>query len=119
MRNFVKLAWTWCWIALSPSKPKKTVTWITDRGFDDVAVWRTIWEQDEHVVCRVYHVERTVALERSAGQWVQGNLAGAQQQVKALAHVQTRMEVQRGKQQRPKRQPVEVEYAAPFRGVFT
>jgi hypothetical protein len=76
--------------ALAPSKPSKTVTWITDRGFDDVAVWRTMWEQDEHVVCRVYHFERTVALERSPGQWMQGNLAGAQEQVKGLARVQTR-----------------------------
>jgi hypothetical protein len=98
--------------ALTPYKTNKTITWITDRGFDDVAVWRTMWEQDEHVVCRVYHFERTVALERSPGHWVQANLAQAQQQVKPLARVQTRMEVQRGKQQRPKRQPVEVEIAA-------
>jgi hypothetical protein len=98
--------------ALAPYKTSKTVTWITDRGFDDVAVWRTIWEQDEHVVCRISHFERTVALERSPGQWVQGNVAQAQEQVKRLARVQTRMEVQRGKQHRPKRQPVEVEIAA-------
>ncbi len=98
--------------ALTPYKTNKTVTWITDRGFDDVAVWRTMWEQDEHVVCRVYHFERTVALERSPGQWVGGNLAQAQELVKPLARVQSRMEVQRGKQQRPKRQPVEVDIAA-------
>ena len=30
--------------AIRPLKAHKTVTWITDRGFDDVAVWRTIWE---------------------------------------------------------------------------
>src|ERR1700737_4656957 len=71
--------------ALSPYKTNKTVTWITDRGFDDVAVWRTMWEQDEHVVCRVYHFERTVALEKSAGHWVQANLAQAQERVKPLA----------------------------------
>jgi hypothetical protein len=98
--------------ALTPYKTNKTITWITDRGFDDVAVWRTMWEQDEHVVCRVYHFERTVALESSPGHWVQGNLAQAQERVKRLARVQTSMEVQRGKQQRPKRQPVEVEIAA-------
>src|SRR5258708_21172194 len=98
--------------ALDPYKTNKTVTWITDRGFDDVAVWRTMWEHNEHVVCRIYHFERTVALERSPGQWIQGNLAKAQEQVKRLARVETRVEVQRGKQQRPKRQPVEVEIAA-------
>jgi hypothetical protein len=39
--------------ALTPLKASKTITWITDRGFDDVAVWRTIWEQKEHMVCRI------------------------------------------------------------------
>ena len=98
--------------ALREHKTNKTITWITDRGFDDVAVWRTMWEQDEHVVCRVYHFERTVALEIAPGQWVQANLAQAQERVKPLAQVQTSMEVVRGKQQRAKRQPVEVEIAA-------
>ena len=98
--------------ALAPYKTSKTVTCITDRGFDDVAVWRTIWEQDEHVVCRVSHFERTVAPQNSAGHRIQGTLAHAPQQVKGLTRVQTRMEVQRGKQQRPKREPVEVEIAA-------
>jgi hypothetical protein len=84
---------------------------MTDRGFDDGAVWRTMGEQNEHMVCRISHFERRVSLERSPGQWVQGNLAQAQEQVERLARVETRMEVQRGKQQRPKRQPVEVEIA--------
>jgi hypothetical protein len=44
--------------ALTPLKASKTITWITDRGFDDVAVWRTIWEQKEKMVCRIYHTER-------------------------------------------------------------
>jgi len=34
--------------ALSPLKERKAVTWILDRGFDDIAVWRTIWEQKVH-----------------------------------------------------------------------
>jgi hypothetical protein len=83
---------------------EKVVTWITDLGFDDVAVWRTIWEQHEHVVCRIYHTERTVALQDKHGNWIQGNLAQAQQQVRKLARVEMTMEVQRGKQRHPKRQ---------------
>jgi hypothetical protein len=31
--------------ALAPLKEHKTVIWLLDSGFDDVAVWRTIWEQ--------------------------------------------------------------------------
>jgi hypothetical protein len=98
--------------ALTPLKASKVVTWITDRGFDDVAVWRTIWEQQEHVVCRIYHSERTVAIEDGQGHWVQGNIAQAQQQVRKLARVETTLEVQKGKQPHPKRQPVEVEISA-------
>jgi hypothetical protein len=98
--------------ALAPFKEQKTITWITDRGFDDVAAWRTIWENNEHLVCRIYHTERLVEIPGPDGQWVQGNLVQAQQQVRKIARVETVMEVQRGKQPRPKRQPVEVEIAA-------
>jgi len=98
--------------ALTPLKASKTVTWITDRGFDDVAVWRTIWQQQEHVVCRIYHTERSVAFEDRQGHWMQGNLAQAQQQMRTLARVETTLEVQRGKQRHPKRQPVKVDIAA-------
>jgi hypothetical protein len=98
--------------ALTPLKASKTITWITDRGFDDVAVWRTIWEQKEHMVCRIYHTERTVRWQDQQGQWNQGPLAQAQQQMRKLARVETTLEVQRGKQRHPKRQPVEVDIAA-------
>jgi hypothetical protein len=98
--------------ALTPLKASKTITWITDRGFDDVAVWRTIWEQQEHLVCRISHTERAVALQDKHGNWIQGNLAQAQEQVRKLARVETTLEVQRGKQRHPKRQPVEVDIAA-------
>ena len=36
--------------ALETLKQRVMVTWIMDSGFDDVAVWRTIWEQEEHLV---------------------------------------------------------------------
>src|SRR6202035_2752727 len=98
--------------ALTPLKASKAITWITDRGFDDVAVWRTIWEQHEHLVCRIYHSERTVTLPDQHGKWSQGTVAQAQQQMRTLARVETTLEVQRGKQRHPKRQPVEVDIAA-------
>ena len=47
---------------IAPLKLSRLVTWILDSGFDDVAVWRTIWEQDEHLVVRVAHPERLVDL---------------------------------------------------------
>ena len=54
--------------ALTPLKAHKTVTWLLDSGFDDIAVWRTIWEQHEHVVSRIYHTDRTVAFQDRQGQ---------------------------------------------------
>src|SRR6266568_4739667 len=75
--------------ALRPLKAHKTVTWITDRGFDDVAVWRTIWDQHEHLVCRIYHTERAVALQDKHGNWIQGNLAQAEVQVLDWRALQT------------------------------
>jgi Transposase DDE domain len=98
--------------SLLPLKASKTITWITDRGFDDVAVWRTMWEQHEHVVSRIYHKERTVMWQDQQGNWMQGTVGQAQQQVRPLARVETTLEVQRGQQRHPKRQPVEVDIAA-------
>lgn len=87
-------------------------TWIMDSGFDDVAVWRTIWEQDEHVVCRVKHPERLVAFQARSGQWRDGDIAAAQQHLRAIGRAETLMVVQRGRQPRPKEQRVMVEIAA-------
>src|SRR5260221_8483816 len=53
--------------ALSRLKEHKKVTWLLDSGFDDVAVWRTIWEQQEHLVVGMYYTDRTVAFRPAGG----------------------------------------------------
>jgi hypothetical protein len=98
--------------ALAPLKEHKTVSWLMDNGFDDVAVWRTIWQQHEHVVSRIYHTERAVAFQDRQGQWQQGNIEQARAHLRPLARAETTMEVKRGKQVRAKKQPVQVELAA-------
>jgi hypothetical protein len=98
--------------ALSQLKEHKTVTWLLDSGFDDVAVWRTIWEQQEHLVVRLSHTDRTVAFQDQQGAWHQGDIAQATAHLRPLARVETTLEVKRGKQVRPKKQPVPVELAA-------
>jgi len=98
--------------ALAPLKEHKTVTWLLDSGFDDVAVWRTIWEQQEHVVSRIYHTERKVAFQDRQGQWQEGDIAQARTHLRPLAQAETTMEVKRGKQVRPKKQPVKVQLSA-------
>ncbi len=98
--------------AVGPLRKRMHITWILDRGFDDIAVWRTIWENKDHVVCRVYHTERLVAFQDHARQWQKGDIAQAKLHLRPLAHAETSLEVQRGKQARPKKPPVVVELAA-------
>jgi len=85
---------------------------LLDSGFDDVAVWRTIWEANEHLLCRVYHQERLVSFQDQQGQWQQGKVEQARGQMRPLARVQTTLVAKRGKQPHAKKQPVEVEVAA-------
>src|SRR5215210_5092405 len=94
--------------AITPLKARMTVTWIVDSGFDDVAVWRTIWEQQDHVVCRVKHAERLVAFHAHDGQWRDGDIAAAQHHLRHVGDAETIMVVQRGRQPRPKEQRVPV-----------
>ncbi len=88
------------------------ITWILDQGFDDIAVWRTIWQNQDHVVCRVYHTDRLVESQDQAGAWHQGDMAQACAHLRPLARAETSLEVQRGKQARPKKQPVVVDLSA-------
>ena len=92
--------------AVRPLKERMAVSWIVDRGFDDVAVWRTIWEQQEHLVCRISHTERLVAYQAVTGEWREGDVAAAQQHLRPMARARTRMVVRRGPQKKEKRQKV-------------
>ena len=102
--------------AIAPLKEQMPVTWIVDREFDDVAVWRTIWEQQEHVVCRVKHTERLIHYQDRQGTWQAGDIAAARRQLRYLGKAETMMVVQRGRQPRPKAQrgPVEL-WGCPLR----
>jgi hypothetical protein len=98
--------------AMQELRHRMSVTWIVDSGFDDVAVWRTIWEQDEHLVCRVKHKDRLVEYQNQEGEWVKGDIQEARQQLKLLATARTEMVVRRGRQKKAKRQPVTAEIRA-------
>jgi hypothetical protein len=98
--------------ALRKRKQHPSVTWITDTGFDDVAVWRTIWEQEQHVVCRLKHKERLVKHQDERGKWVKGDIQRARKRLRPLATARTEMVVRRGRQRKAKRQPVEVKIRA-------
>jgi len=105
--------------AIAPLKQQMPVTWLLDSGFDDVAVWRTIWEQHEHLVCRIAHPERLVEWEDRQALWQTGSLSTARAGMRVVARVQTLLEVQKRGQPRPKRQNVTVEIlACPIRVTY-
>jgi len=98
--------------AIEALRKRMHIAWILAGGFDDSAGWRTIWENHDHVVCRVYHSGRLVQFQGRAGEWQQGTIAQACTHLRPVARAQTSLEVQRGKQPHPKKQPVVVELSA-------
>jgi len=46
--------------AIKPLRKDKHISWILDSGFDESTVWHTLWEDQDPVVCRVYHTDRLV-----------------------------------------------------------
>jgi hypothetical protein len=83
----------------------KTVTYLLDSQFDDVAAWSTIWQQAQHLICRLKHPERTVAVPADGGGWRPGTIAEAQEQARELARARTELLVRKRGQRYLKRQP--------------
>jgi hypothetical protein len=90
----------------------KQVTYLLDSQFDDVAVWSTIWEQPQHLVCRLQHADRLVDVPDGDGGWRAGNIAAAQEQAQELARARTELLVRKRGQRYLKRQPCRVRIAA-------
>ena len=84
-------------------------TYIFDAGFDDVAVWAAVWGQGHRLVCRVQHRDRLV---RPAADQPVCHLADLAPRLRPLARVETEMVVRKGRQPRPKLQPVTAVVAA-------
>ena len=88
------------------------VTYLLDSQVDDVAVWSTIWQQGQHLVCRLKHPERLVEVPDGAGGWRAGTIAEAQGQARELARARTELLVRKRGQRYLKRQPCTVRIAA-------
>jgi hypothetical protein len=98
------------------------VTWLADTQFDDEAVWGTVWEQGNHLVCRVKHQERLVesycarmagdGQEGSEGTWQKVPIVEAKGQAQEIARVRTDLVVRKRGQKYEKRQPVTAVIAA-------
>ena len=85
------------------------ITYVFDSGFDDVAVWATVWGQGHHLVCRVKHRDRLV---RPAASQPECHLYDLAPCLQPLARVETELVVRKGQQARPKLQPVTAVIAA-------
>lgn len=92
--------------AIQAQQRWRSVTWVMDRGFDDVAAWRTVWEQQEHLVCRIKHTERLIDYQTPDDGWRTQDIAAAVAALRPYAQVQTEMVVTRGRQPRAKAQLV-------------
>lgn len=96
--------------ALAPLEA--AVTYILDAGFDDIAVWDTVWAQTGHVLCRVR--DRTRLVQRHADAPV-CHLHECARGLRPLAQVETELVVRKEGQRREKLQPVSAVVAAvPF-----
>jgi len=98
------------------------VTYLMDSQFDDVAVWGTIWDQGNHLVCRLKHLERLVEPGWDAPEAARDppgpvvSVGGARGHLRERARVRTEMLVRKVGQRFPKRQPTTaVIRAAPVR----
>lgn len=98
--------------ALASSCQEHPTTWIMDSGFDDVAVWRTVWEHNQHVLCRVHHLDRLVEYKAVSGEWQEGHLEEATAYLRKHSSVQTSMVVRLSGQRWEKRQSVLVDLSS-------
>ena len=85
------------------------VTYILDAGFDDIAVWDTVWAQQAHLVCRVRDRKRLVHPTAAAPACPLHECAP---HLRPLAQVETEMVVRKSGQRREKLQPVSAVVAA-------
>jgi hypothetical protein len=83
-----------------------TVIYAMDSGLDDIAVWGTIWEAKQHVVCRLQHMDRLVERPDITGTWQPSSVERAADYLQDLAVVETELPVQKRGQRNVKLQRV-------------
>jgi hypothetical protein len=87
---------------------KGRITYVMDKQFDDIAVWATIWDQGNHLVCRLQHPDRHVEAVPSAAPAATASpvsLTEVRQQLRELARVRTELLIRKIGQRFTKRQP--------------
>ena len=88
------------------------VIYAMDSGLDDIAVWGTIWEADQHLVCRLKSMDRIVEHREITGEWRSMSVERAADYLHPLAVVQTDLVVQKRGQRSAKMQTVTARVSA-------
>lgn len=94
------------------AQSQAVITYVLDRGFDDIAVWGTIWAQRHHLVCRLSRLNRLVQQADGTGQMCVLSVREAAQRLVAQGAVEAEMRVRKRGQRQPKRQLVTANLAA-------
>lgn len=95
------------------------VTWLLDRAFDDRAFWGVVWEQKQHLVCRLQHLDRVIRAPDKLGRWQKTKVERYGFRLPEIARVETKLRVRLGNQRQAKKQKVTVLlYAGPMKVVY-
>jgi len=89
-----------------------TVIYAMDSGLDDIAVWGTIWEAGQHLVCRLQHMNRLVERQDSTGTWQQISIERTSDYLQAYAALETELVVRKRGQRVEKQQRITAEVSA-------
>lgn len=102
--------------ALAQEECDAEVTWLLDRAFDDRAFWGVVWEQEQHLVCRLQHLDRLIRAPDKLGRWQQTKVERYGFRLPEVARVETKLRVRLGNQRKAKKQKVTVLlYAGPMK----
>lgn len=92
------------------------VTWLLDRAFDDRAFWGVVWEQEQHLVSRLQHLDRWIRAPDKVGRFQKTKVERYGFRLPQMARVETQLGVRLGKQRKAKEQTVTVLlYAGPMK----
>lgn len=89
-----------------------TVIYAMDSGLDDIAVWGTIWEAKQQLVCRLQHMNRIVDHQDITGTWQPMSVERAADYLQNFAVVETELPVQKRGQRSVKLQKVTAHVSA-------
>lgn len=96
--------------ALSPLPT--VVTFLMDSGFDNNALWHRIWQNGNHLVCRLRGVNRIVYRPTPRGRWERTVILNLAPHLRPLASLQAELEVRLVGQKRQYRQQVTAQVSA-------